>query len=162
MDESMVSMDANIQVIDYSPNFQKHFEYINKLWIEDLFALEDFDQRQLQSPEEYIIEPGGAILFAAIDDQIVGTVGLTKINSHTYELIKMGVLPSARGKKVGQVLVNAALAKAKMLGATDVVLYTNTKLAAAISIYKKVGFVEVQKECGKYERCDLKMTYHVA
>jgi GNAT superfamily N-acetyltransferase len=150
-------MNPIIQVIDYSPSLQKHFENINKVWIEELFSLEDFDIRQLTQPEKYIIEPGGAVLFASLNGEIVGTVGLSKVGETTFELIKMCVAAHARGNKIGHVLVKAVLEKAKALGAKDVVLYTNTQLIPAISIYRKAGFEDVQLECGKYDRCDLKM-----
>jgi GNAT superfamily N-acetyltransferase len=151
-------MDSDVQLIAYSPSLQKHFENINKAWIQELFALEDFDARQLSNPEKYIIEPGGTIIFASLNGEIVGTVGLSKINETTFELIKMGVNASARGLGIGKKLVAAALEKAKELGAMEVVLYTNTKLETAISIYRNSGFKETIKECGKYERCDLKMS----
>jgi ribosomal protein S18 acetylase RimI-like enzyme len=54
-------------------------------------------------------------------------------------------------------LVKAILEKAKEMGAKKVVLYSNSKLEAALNIYRKFGFRELVPECGKYLRCDIKM-----
>jgi GNAT superfamily N-acetyltransferase len=146
-----------VQIVDYSPDLQPSFESINKEWVEKYFALEPFDIEQLQNPEEIILKKGGAIIFAKEGDQIIGTVGLTKTDDLTYEMVKMAVIPQAQGKKVGQLLATSILDKAKYLGAKKVILYSNTKLEPALNLYRKFGFKETPPECGKYGRCDIKM-----
>lgn len=146
-----------VQIIDYTPELQPHFEKINREWVEKYFTLEPFDIEQLGNPQEIILNKGGAILFAKEGDEIIGTVGLAKSVEGTYEMIKMAVIPQAQGKKVGQLLATSILEKAKSLGAKKVVLYSNTKLEAALNLYRKFGFKETPPECGKYGRCDIKM-----
>lgn len=148
---------SEIHILPYRPELQPYFESINKEWVEELFSLEEFDKKQLENPKEIIIDRGGAILFAELDDQIVGTVGLSKINEKTYELIKMGVRKSAQGKGVGMKLGKAICEKAWSLGAEKVELYSHSKLGPAIKIYQKLGFKEEIPEAGKYARCDVKM-----
>jgi GNAT superfamily N-acetyltransferase len=72
-------------------------------------------------------------------------------------MIKMAVIPEAQSKKVGHLLAASILEKAKTMGAKKVVLYSNTKLEAALYLYRKFGFRETTPECGKYGRCDIKM-----
>jgi ribosomal protein S18 acetylase RimI-like enzyme len=146
-----------VQIIDYSPDLQPHFEKINKEWVEKYFTMEPFDFEQLSNPQEIILNKGGAILFAKEGEEIIGTVGLTKSADGTFEMVKMAVIPQAQGKKVGQLLAASILEKAKTMGAKKVVLYSNTKLEAALSLYRKFGFKETPPECGKYGRCDIKM-----
>jgi len=146
-----------VQIIDYSPELQPQFEKINKEWVEKYFTLEPFDLEQLGNPQEIILNKGGAILFAKEGEEIIGTVGLAKSGEGTFEMIKMAVIPKAQGKKVGQLLATSILEKAKSLGAQKVVLYSNTKLEAALNLYRKFGFKETPPECGKYGRCDIKM-----
>jgi GNAT superfamily N-acetyltransferase len=146
-----------VQIIDYSPELQPHFERINKEWVEKYFSLEPFDVEQLRNPEEVILNKGGAILFAKEGEEIIGTVGLSKSAEGTLEMIKMAVIPQAQGKKVGQLLASSILEKARSMGAKKVVLYSNTKLEAALNVYRKFGFKETTPECGKYGRCDIKM-----
>lgn len=151
----------NLEIIPFQAELQPEFEAINREWVEELFSLEPFDIAQLQSPQETIIEKGGAVYFAKMNDQILGTVGLSKVDKHTFELIKMGVKKSAQGKGVGMFLGQQALNKAKEMGANKVVLYTHTKLQSALRIYQKLGFKEVPVRDGKYCRCDLMMEVDV-
>lgn len=148
---------SSLKIIEYSPDLQPHFERINKQWVEHYFTLEPIDLSQLENPEETILDKGGAILFAKEGEKIIGTVGLSKVENGVFEMIKMGVSPEAQGKKAGQLLGEAILEKAKEMGAHKVILYSNSKLVAALHLYKKLGFKELVPECGKYSRCDVKM-----
>jgi len=154
-------MSPEIKLLDYSPHLKKDLEEINKGWLKEFFDLEEFENDHLLAPEKQILDPGGILLFASINDEIVGTVGLCKITDSCYELVKMGVKPSFRGMKIGQALINEVLQRAKSMGVSELVLYSHSKLQAALALYAKVGFIEVEKECGKYERCDIKMVYSV-
>lgn len=146
-----------IQILPYSPELTPYFKSINTAWVEELFSLEPFDIAQFENPEEVIVNPGGTIIFAKLGEEIVGTVALYKTAEDTFEMIKMGVSPSAQGRGVGVILGKAILEKAKEMGASKVVLYSNTKLKPALRIYEKLGFRSVVPEAGKYCRCDVKM-----
>jgi ribosomal protein S18 acetylase RimI-like enzyme len=148
---------SGIQILPYSPDFKFYFESINKAWVTQYFSLEPFDIEQLEHPEETILAKGGAILFAKIGDEIVGTVGLIPKDDSTCEMIKMGVNSNAQGKGVGRSLGLAVLEEARKMGFSKMVLYSNTKLAAALHLYKKLGFYEVHAESGVYVRSDIKM-----
>lgn len=148
---------STTEIISYSPEFQPYFESINKAWVSQYFSLEPFDIDQLEHPEESILAKGGAILFAKLGENIVGTVGLIPKDESTCEMIKMGVDPAAQGNGVGMALGNAVMEKARKMGFSKMVLYSNSKLFAALNLYKKLGFSEVNMECGAYGRCDTKM-----
>jgi hypothetical protein len=49
-----------------------------------------------------------------------------------------------------------AIAQAKALSADKIILYSNTMLETAITLYRKLGFVEVPLD-GPYKRSDIKM-----
>jgi hypothetical protein len=91
----------------------------------------------------------------------VGTVALKKEGDYLYELCKMAVDENFRGHHAGLILGEAALQKARSLGAKKVVLYSQTTFnnGIAINLYKKMGFKEVELEKGGYERCNIKMVY---
>jgi GNAT superfamily N-acetyltransferase len=148
-----------VHIHHYTPELAPYFLSINQEWIERFFAMEPFDIAQLQKPQKTIRDHGGEVLFAEWQKEIVGTVALKKINESQYELIKMGVLPKAQGKNIGLLLGNAALEWAKAQGAAKVILYSNTILSPAISLYRKMGFQETPMESGTYDRCDIKMEY---
>ncbi|WPR76381.1 GNAT family N-acetyltransferase [Algoriphagus sp. NG3] len=147
----------NIEILPYSSELNPFFKSINQAWVEQYFSLEPFDIAQLDNPDDIVIKPGGTIIYAKLGEEIVGTVGLHKISDKEFELIKMGVSASAQGKGVGMVLAKAILAKAKEMGGKKVVLYTHSKLSAALKIYQKLGFRPAELEEGKYCRCDTKM-----
>lgn len=145
-----------IQINFYQPKYQAAFESLNKAWIEKYFWIEPIDVEVLQNPEKNIIAPGGEILIALIDDQPVGVVALKRVSEIVLEFTKMAVDEKFQGKKIGEKLAVVAIATAKVMKATKIILYSNTKLVAAIQLYRKLGFVEVELD-GPYKRSDIKM-----
>jgi ribosomal protein S18 acetylase RimI-like enzyme len=68
----------------------------------------------------------------------------------------MAVAEKFRGQKAGLALAEAAIAKAQHLGARKIILYSSSKLQPALSLYRKIGFVDVPVD-GPYKRSDVKM-----
>lgn len=148
-----------IGIFPYSPELKPYFESINKAWVSQYFTLEPFDIDQLEHPEATILAKGGAILFAKMGDETVGTVGLIPLDGETCEMIKMGVEPTAQGRGVGLALGKAVIEHARTMGFRKMVLYSNTVLSGALRLYEKIGFQEVALECGSYGRCNIKMEH---
>ncbi|MFN3524136.1 MAG: GNAT family N-acetyltransferase [Phenylobacterium sp.] len=152
-------------VRDFSDDLAEPFYRINAEWIEEMFTLEANDIDLLSNPRERIVDKGGAILFAETPDLgVVGACAILKAEGGWYELTKMGVLKSARGRKVGEFLLAKAIERARAMGAADsLYLLTNTKCAAAIHLYEKLGFAhdaEVMRLFGsRYARCDVAMRF---
>ena len=136
---------------------QPYFESINKSWVSKYFFLEPFDIDQLEHPEEIILAKGGEIIFAKSGQEILGTVALVPKGDGDWEMIKMGVSEDAQGKGIGHVLGTKILQIAREKGAKRVLLYTNSKLEAAVHLYEKLGFTHCSLECGSYGRCNVKM-----
>ena len=149
-------MPSVITMLEYSSFHQPWFEKLNRHWIEQFFWMEPIDVAVLQDPETHIIQKGGAILMASVDDEIAGTVALKYVEPGIYEFTKMAVDERFRGQKVGLALAEAAVEKARMLGAKKIILYSSTKLVPAIRLYRKLGFVEIPVD-GPYKRSDIKM-----
>ena len=146
-----------LQIVDYREMHQPYFEQFNRDWIEQYFWLEDVDRCVLQQPKEAIIDKGGAILMALYDGAVAGTVALKKINPEVYEFTKMAVVAPFRRKGIAEALSYAAFEKAKELGAKKVILYSQTGLVPAITMYRKLGFSEVPMDNDLYKRSDIKM-----
>jgi ribosomal protein S18 acetylase RimI-like enzyme len=147
-----------IEIIDYRPEHQPHFERMNSEWIVENFDLEPVDLYVLQNPEEAIINKGGAILMALYNGEVAGTAGLRKIDEETYEFTKMTVDKNYRRKGIAETLCYASFDKARELGAKNVILYSNTVQAAAIKMYEKIGFQHLPVENTVYKRANVKMT----
>lgn len=148
--------DHDINILSYQPGHQPWFEKLNRAWIEQYFWMEPVDFDVLQHPEIHILEKGGFIFMAQHEIEFAGTVALKKAADHVYEFTKMAVDEKFRGKKIGEALAFAAIRKAKEMKAEKIILYSNTKLAPAIALYKKLGFNEVPLD-GPYQRSDIKM-----
>ncbi len=147
---------AELCIEDYKPTHQIHFENLNRTWIEKYFRMEPVDVLVLEHPDEYIIKPGGAILMAYWKKDVAGTVALKYVEPGVYEFTKMAVDVKFQGKGIGQALSEAAIQKTKELGGQKIILYSNTLLAPAISLYRKIGFREIPVD-GPYKRSDIKM-----
>jgi len=146
-----------IKILDYRPAHQPFFERLNRNWIEKYFWLELIDKFVLMEPEKAILQHGGAILMATINNEIAGTVALKKINDTTYEFTKMAVDEQFQRRGLGEALSKAAIKKAKWMGAEKLQLYSQTSLRPAILLYRKLGFKEIPMEPGIYSRSDIKM-----
>ncbi|HEU4633100.1 MAG TPA: GNAT family N-acetyltransferase [Flavisolibacter sp.] len=145
-----------IEIIEYRAEHQPYFEKFNRDWIELYFWLEEVDKYVLRHPEGAILQNGGAILMATYNGEIAGTVALRKVNNF-YEFTKMAVDTAYRRKGIAEALSYAAFERAKRLGATKVILYSNRVLTPAITMYRKLGFKEVPIENDIYQRSDIKM-----
>lgn len=148
-------------IVDYQPEHQPYFEKFNRQWIEELFEMEAVDEWVCTNPEKAILEPGGAILMALYNGAPAGTVGLRKFDDETYEFTKMAVDPAFRRLGIAEAISYASFRKAKALGATRVILYSNTLNAAAIKLYEKLGFVHVPVENDIYKRANVKMVINI-
>ena len=150
-------METNcLHIVEFRTEHQPIFERLNREWIEQYFWMEPIDTLVLQHPEEQILGKGGHILIACWEDEPVGVAALRPIDNTTFEFTKMAVDKKFRGRKIGLQLTEAAIQKAKDLGAKTVILYSSTKLIAAISLYRKLGFREIPVD-PIYKRSDIKM-----
>ena len=144
----------------FKPQYAKAFYDLNVEWLETFFYVEAYDREVLSNPKHHIIDPGGHIFFAVENDTVLGCVALLKRSENSFELTKMAVLPKARGRQIGQKLMQYCIDFAKKQKFEELFLYSNTKLENAIHIYKKYGFNEVPLELpNPYKRSNIKMVF---
>lgn len=135
----------------------KDFVRLNEIWITEHFALEAADRELAQHPET-VISNGGYVFSLTSDAHVVGVCALFKESDSRYQLARMAVAPEHRGKGHGNALIEHALAKAEALGAASVFLLSNTRLHAAIELYRKFGFMTVSTgQHPVYARCNIVM-----
>ena len=107
------------------------------------------------------MDKGGAILIADIAGDVVGTVGLVPgHDADTLELIKMSARSDVKGRGIGRALMGAAIEKSRAMGAAKIWLETNTRLEAALALYRKSGFRELTGDeltPTPYDRCNCQM-----
>jgi N-acetylglutamate synthase-like GNAT family acetyltransferase/DNA-binding MarR family transcriptional regulator len=158
------AIQTQVVIKPFEPALAHHFETINKEWIDDMFVLETIDKQVLEDPQSHIINQGGKIWFAEhLTLGIVGTCAFWNKGDNSFELTKMGVLKSARGLKIGEILLQHVLDEAKSLGIKKLFLLTNAKCESAIHLYEKNGFIHdntIMQDYGQnYARCNVAMLY---
>lgn len=150
-----------IEIIEYSDDLKEAIKLLNYEWLEKYFRVEESDIQSLSNPREEIIDKGGFIFYAKLNDEIVGTVSLLKKTESIFELGKMAVSEKAQGHKIGTLLMEHCLDFAKQKHLKTLILYSNTQLESAIHLYRKFGFSEIKLDEGLYERANIKMEKHL-
>ncbi|MEY4925805.1 MAG: hypothetical protein RI894_241 [Bacteroidota bacterium] len=150
-----------IKIINYTPETKAFIKTLNVEWLQKYFFVEPIDETVLNNPQAEILDKGGVIFYATLQNEIVGTVSLLKINDSTYELTKMAVTEACQGHGIGKTLMEHCILAGKQLGAQKLILYSNTKLETAIALYKKYNFVEIPLKESNYVRSNIKMERYI-
>lgn len=149
---------SEIRIRRYRPGDEGAFFALNEAWIERFFRMEAKDRKMLGDPAGQILEPGGDILMAEEDGTAVGCCALIPMHGGTYELAKMAVSESHQGRGIGRMLIEAAITRAREMGARRLFLETNGRMAPAIHLYESAGFVHVKRATpSEYDRSDVCM-----
>ncbi len=151
----------SITVATFSPELAPHFERLNREWIERFFRLEGIDLEVLQDPQGKIMDAGGEVLFALEGDSVLGCVALKHEGDGVFELTKMAVTPSAQGRGIGRILMNACIDWFSDGSGSTLFLETHDSLTPALSLYESVGFRHTPRPGGPspYERANVYMEY---
>lgn len=150
--------DPTPMVVPYREELRAAFEQLNRDWIETYFVLEDADREVFSDPQSKILAPGGQIFFVVEGSRVQGTCAVLRHGTDECEIAKMAVAPAARGRGFGDLLMEAAMAFAREVGARRVVIVSNTVLEPAIRLYRKHGFVRVPLALdGRYRRANIRM-----
>ncbi|MFH2001736.1 MAG: bifunctional helix-turn-helix transcriptional regulator/GNAT family N-acetyltransferase [Planctomycetota bacterium] len=151
-----LQQNGPLEIVDFKPAWKRHFRGLTLEWLAHHFSVEADDEAVLSDPQSAILDPGGAVLFARLNNKFVGTCALIRHDSGLFELAKMGVTESARGMGIGRRLALAVIERAGALGAEVLYLQTSPKLKAANHLYKNLGFRKVSKNPlsqSHYQRC---------
>ncbi|MFH1197102.1 MAG: GNAT family N-acetyltransferase [bacterium] len=157
-------LPGEIEICEYSAGMKKYFKQLNYEWLEEYFTVEDFDKDILLNPKEKIINTGGAIFFALLENQVVGTCAMLNHGDGLYEIGKMAVTKKLRGYGIGRKLLNKCVQKAKSLGIKEIYLLTNKNLIAANSLYRSFGFKKIKNspiDKSYYQRETYAMKYKI-
>ena len=150
--------NGKIKIIEFENEYAEDFATINFNWLEKYFCIEEYDKKVLTKPKEYVLDKGGQIWFARLNNKTVGTVALIKREEGIFEISKMGVLPDYRGERIGQKLIYTCIGYAVQKGYKRLFLDSSRVLEPAIALYQKVGFREIPVPTDTpYKRCDIRM-----
>ncbi|MBK7851874.1 MAG: GNAT family N-acetyltransferase [Bacteroidetes bacterium] len=133
------------EIVQYSEKFNGYFKSLNVEWLNKYYSITAADLEILENPER-IIQEGGYVFFAVLDDVVVGTCAIVPHEVHSCELIKMGVRENYQGKGIGKLLLEKVIEQAREKGFRTMTLETASTLEVAVSLYKKIGFVQTSPE----------------
>lgn len=146
-----------VEIIEYEHKYLEDFKRLNIEWLEKYGLAEQHDFDVLNDPQTLILDGGGYLFLASENGVIVGSAALVNEHDGIYELAKMAVDPIARGKGIGKILIERCLQKTKEIKAKKILLYSNSQLTTAISMYKKYGFVHIPVIDSPFVTADVKM-----
>lgn len=106
---------------------------------------------------------GGRFFVVEIDQKLAGTAGIIPLGDPQdgiFELRKMYLEPTVRGRGVGKHLFDVCVQYARAHHARRIVLDTTEQMTAAIAFYEKYGFVRDDayisaSRCSRGYRLDL-------
>ncbi|MFX1351638.1 MAG: GNAT family N-acetyltransferase [Promethearchaeota archaeon] len=128
---------------------KRHIKIVRELFKEYQTSLgfdlcfQNFDKELAELPGDYV-PPDGRLLLAVVESEIVGCVGLRKLSEGICEMKRLYVRPKFRGLGIGRDLSVAITKQARRIGYTRMRLDTVPWMKEAISLYRSLGFREIQ------------------
>jgi putative acetyltransferase len=102
-------------------------------------------------PELFQRTPRSAYFVAEQNGEVLGGGGIfptENLPTDTVELVKLYLLPAARGQGVGKALIGHCLQAARANGYARLYLETTEELTQAIPLYEKLGFTYLPAALG--------------
>lgn len=158
VDKLEKKVNERATVITYDARYKEEFKELNLSWVKQFFEVEESDIKQLCSPEESILQPGGEIFFILDSQGVVTGVVADVLHDGNCELAKMTVRKECTGKGYANILMREAIHWAKDNKFPSIKLYSSLELENAIALYKKFGFQTIHLgQHPYYKRCSIVM-----
>jgi ribosomal protein S18 acetylase RimI-like enzyme len=102
-------------------------------------GFQNFERELVSLPGDYS-PPRGALFLVRADGSPVGCVGLRPFSESVGEIKRLYVVPAFRGRGFARSLVLEAIAAARRIGYSALVLDTLASMHPAIALYESFGF----------------------
>ena len=83
----------------------------------------------------------------AIDQGAIVGVLVLRPQSESLLLENVAVVPEEQGRGIGRTLIAFAEERARELKLGKITLYTNALMSESLSLYRRLGYVEVGRRC---------------
>jgi ribosomal protein S18 acetylase RimI-like enzyme len=130
-------------------NTARHYEDAKILFLEYANSLnfdlcfQNFDKEIADLKGEYT-NNGGCILLCYENNIAAGCVGLRRLENNICEMKRLYLRNEFRGTGIGRKLAEKIIDKATEFGYEKMRLDTIDTMKEAISLYKKLGFIEIK------------------
>eukprot|EP01113_Clastostelium_recurvatum_P035947 TRINITY_DN5063_c0_g1_i1.p1 TRINITY_DN5063_c0_g1~~TRINITY_DN5063_c0_g1_i1.p1 ORF type:complete len:130 (+),score=29.02 TRINITY_DN5063_c0_g1_i1:33-392(+) len=114
-------MSGEVKYREFATSDGPAFQQLNEEWIKDHWVLEEKDKKTLQHPDKYIIQPGGRIFVTEQAGEVVACCALMYMSEGQYEVAKMTVSKSHRGKGLGKGMLTYTIDQARKMGTKKLV-----------------------------------------
>lgn len=152
--------DFDIKMVGSNTEYMESFRELNEDWLRQYLEVSEYDRQVLDDPAGHITNKGGRIYCMLLNEEVIGTYALQRINDDEWELSKFTIKKNFRGKKLGKKLLQHAIQQAEILDARHLLLFTHPKLPEATALYKNAGFREFDEHPEMHDptgRCSILM-----
>ncbi|OUL28042.1 GNAT family N-acetyltransferase [Nostoc sp. T09] len=143
---------------------EKHQSHLHQIWEEYCnwsnlifthelgisFDVSQFLEQYMSQLEEFV-PPSGRLLLGEYDNKIAGCACLRNIGANIGEIKRMYVRPEFQRKGIGRSLLIAIINEASHIGYAKLRLDTAPFTKAALSLYRSLGFYEIEPYFEKTE-----------
>jgi putative acetyltransferase len=112
-------------------------------WLGLDLEFQGFARELATLPGDYA-PPPGVLYLATVGGDPVGCIGVRRLAEGRCEMKRLFVRPAGRGRGVGRRLAEAAIARARAIGYSRMLLDTLPVMGAAQAMYHALGFVDVE------------------
>ena len=138
----MMEIKQCIQDTDFAIARRISTDYVQ--WLDMDLTFQDIDH-EFADFESVYGPPAGAYLLAYVNDQPAGGVGLRKFSKGICEMKRLYVYDPFKHQGIGRALCKELIRMAKHMGYTRMRLDTIGRLKAAIKLYERLGFKDIDQ-----------------
>ncbi len=150
-----------MKIIQFEERYREDFIRFNTEWIVSNFGfLEQHDKETFEKIDEKI--KSGAMIFFAVEEDTETALAacMTEpMNESVWEICKLCSNKDIPHKGAGSAVFKAAMDWALEHGAEKLFILSNSRLQAALHIYRKYGFKEIKLDDYEYVRGDIAFEY---
>jgi GNAT superfamily N-acetyltransferase len=137
----------NFEIIDaYDPKFIPEVRLLFSEYADSLnipLDFQNFDEELKSLPGDYA-PPAGSLLLARSDHQFAGCVAMRPLDKNICEMKRLFVRPQWRGTKLGRILAESIIQRARDAGYQFMRLDTLPSMERARTLYASLGFYEIE------------------
>lgn len=104
---------------------------------------ETFVDNDMKSLNKFL-PPTGHLILADVDGEVVGIVGMRRLDNHIQEIKRMYVYPQYRGQGIGRALVQHLINQSKSEQTSILRLDSARFMTSAHRLYRSFGFQEIE------------------